>query len=86
MELNEDQSTIFNVLTSHYLDKQFQIYLISGYAGTGKTTLITEFVKFLNENNKSVTFYRSHSFDENIKPITIKKPFWLIVIEKIIYP
>lgn len=45
-----------------------------------------EVVTHWNENNKSVTFYRSHSFDENIKPITIKKPFWLIVIEKIIYP
>lgn len=39
-----------------------------------------------NETNKTMTFYLTHSFDENIKPITIKKPFWLIVIEKIIYP
>ena len=54
MLLNQDQSTIFNVLKSHYLDKQFQIYLISGYAGTGKTTLITEFVKFLNEEDQVV--------------------------------
>jgi hypothetical protein len=54
MELNEDQLKIFNILTNHYLDKEFQIYLISGYAGTGKTTLITEFIRFLNENKKSV--------------------------------
>lgn len=38
-----------------------------------------------NETNKIFTFYLTHSFDENIKPIIIRKPLWLRIIEIIVY-
>ena len=44
-----------------------------------------EMVTHWNESSKSITFYQTHSFDENIKPIIVKKPAWLRVVEKIIY-
>ena len=38
-----------------------------------------------NETNKTFTFYLTHSFDENIKPLIVKKPLWLRIIEIIVY-
>ncbi len=38
-----------------------------------------------NETNKTFTFYQTHSFDENIKPIIVRKPLWLRIIEIIVY-
>lgn len=38
-----------------------------------------------NETNKTFTFYLTHSFDENIKPIIVRKPLWLRIIEIIVY-
>ena len=38
-----------------------------------------------NETNKTMTFYLTHSFDGNIKPIVIKKPIWLRVVEFFAY-
>ena len=45
-----------------------------------------EVVTHWNENNKTITFYQTQSFYENIKSVVIRKPFWLILIEKIVYP
>ena len=44
-----------------------------------------EMVTHWNENSKTITFYQTHSFDENIKPIVVKKPLWLRVVEFIAY-
>ena len=44
-----------------------------------------EMVTHWNENSKTITFYQTHSFDENIKPIVVKKPKWLQVVEFIVY-
>lgn len=44
-----------------------------------------EIVISWNEDDKKFTFYQTYSFDENIKPIVIKKPIWLRIVEFIAY-
>lgn len=44
-----------------------------------------EMVTHWNEDSKKITFYQTYSFDENIKPLVVKKPLWLRVIEKTAY-
>ena len=44
-----------------------------------------EIVTHWNEDNKSITFHRTYLFDENIKPIIVRKPLWLRIIEFIVY-
>lgn len=50
LDLNESQRKAFNNL----IDKQTGIFLIKGAAGTGKTFLASEIIKFFMDNNKSV--------------------------------
>lgn len=38
-----------------------------------------------NEDDKKFTFYQTYSFDENIKPVVIKKPLWLRIVEFFAY-
>ncbi|MEX1001670.1 MAG: AAA family ATPase [Crocinitomicaceae bacterium] len=46
-----DQKNAIDKLTEFITsDKQFEIFMLSGFAGTGKTTLISTFVKTLTEN------------------------------------
>lgn len=52
--LNDEQAEILSKLKSDYLSEHYQIYLLSGYAGTGKTTLTIEYIRFLNSLDKSV--------------------------------
>lgn len=44
-----------------------------------------EMVTHWNEDGKKITFYQTYSFDENIKPVVIKKPIWLRLIQLIAY-
>lgn len=44
-----------------------------------------EMVTHWNEDSKKITFYQTYSFDENIKPLVVKKPLWLRVIEETAY-
>lgn len=44
-----------------------------------------EVVTHWSEDNRKITFYQTYSFDENIKPVVIKKPIWLRLIELIAY-
>lgn len=44
-----------------------------------------EIVDNWNEDWKKFTFYQTCSFDENIKPVVIKKPIWLRIVEFIAY-
>lgn len=49
-EPTNDQAVAINALSDFLYDKNpFEIFLLSGYAGTGKTTLISTFVKTLKQ-------------------------------------
>ncbi len=50
-EPTEDQAMLFTKLDEFILEKQEerQVFLLKGYAGTGKTTVVTSLVKILNK-------------------------------------
>ncbi|WP_276495771.1 ATP-dependent DNA helicase [Pontibacter litorisediminis] len=50
-EPTEDQAKLFTKLDEFILDKtnERQVFLLKGYAGTGKTTVVTSLVKILNK-------------------------------------
>jgi rhodanese-related sulfurtransferase len=54
-ELNNNQETAFLNMVSFLENKDFHIFQLIGYAGTGKTTLVSGFLKYLNE--RKIPFY-----------------------------
>ncbi|MEJ8801901.1 ATP-dependent DNA helicase [Pontibacter sp. H249] len=52
-EPTEDQAKLFTKLDEFILtkDQERQVFLLKGYAGTGKTTVVTSLVKILNKFN-----------------------------------
>jgi len=75
--LNDEQEKAFNMLKKFLSDKGADMFLLEGYAGTGKTFLVTKFIEwFLNKNkykfvamtaptNKAVKVLRTTSSFEN---------------------
>ena len=51
IELNKDQQKVVAQLID-FLESDNNIFILQGYAGTGKTTLINEVINFLEANNK----------------------------------
>lgn len=51
--LNDGQKEIFNALDNFCEDSQKQLFLIKGYAGTGKTFMISRFFAYLKEKDNS---------------------------------
>ena len=49
-ELNEDQETAFLNMAAFLENDAYHIFQLIGYAGTGKTTLVSGFLKYLGEN------------------------------------
>ena len=50
--LNNQQSKIFEELKG-FSNNQDNVFILKGYAGTGKTTLMSGFIKYLKENKKN---------------------------------
>jgi len=50
--LNEQQKKVFNALCNFIQNPESKIFILRGYAGTGKTTLIGGFIKKMNEDAK----------------------------------
>ena len=50
-KLNQQQSNIFEKLKT-FSNNQENIFILKGYAGTGKTTLMSGLIKYLKENKK----------------------------------
>jgi tRNA A37 threonylcarbamoyladenosine biosynthesis protein TsaE len=46
--LNSQQSTIFEELKG-FSNNQDNVFILKGYAGTGKTTLMSGFIKYLKD-------------------------------------
>lgn len=51
IKINEDQYQAVDKISS-FLKSDSNIFILRGYAGTGKTTLIKGVVNFLSKNNK----------------------------------
>jgi len=54
-ELNWEQETAFLNMASFLENESFHIFQLIGYAGTGKTTLVSGFLKYLRE--REIPFY-----------------------------
>ena len=50
-KLNHQQLTIFEKLKK-FSNNQENVFILKGYAGTGKTTLMSGFIQYLKENKK----------------------------------
>lgn len=48
--LNENQHTAFSNIQKFLTDKNSQVFILKGYAGTGKTSLVGKLAKWLKEN------------------------------------
>lgn len=53
-ELNEDQETAFLNMAAFLENDAYHIFQLIGYAGTGKTTLVSGFLKYLGEKELPV--------------------------------
>lgn len=53
IELKPSQKIVFDSITKFIDNKDTRIFILKGYAGTGKTTLMHFLIDFLNENNRS---------------------------------
>ncbi len=68
---------------SHFLNNSSKIFLLKGYAGTGKTTMLTGIVKYLHQNDISVHLMAPTG--RAAKVITEKSGFNAYTIHKSIY-
>lgn len=59
LSVTGEQMMVGQNIIDFYKSPNYQLMVIDGYAGTGKTTLISAFVKFLVANNKSVALLAS---------------------------
>jgi len=80
MQLNKKQQEIFESLKSFIYKKNGQnIFLIKGYAGTGKTFLITKFAEFLLKNSNRKNICLSALTNKAVKVLTqnmkLKSPY-----------
>jgi len=53
-ELNEDQEKAFLNMAAFLENDDYHIFQLIGYAGTGKTTLVSGFLKYLGEKELPV--------------------------------
>ncbi|HAY72047.1 MAG TPA: helicase [Saprospirales bacterium] len=51
-ELTEAQQISFEALKEFAMDKTAKVFILRGYAGTGKTTLVAGYIKWLVDNKK----------------------------------
>jgi ATP-dependent exoDNAse (exonuclease V) alpha subunit len=49
-KLKPQQEKAFRLVTEFIKDSKIKIFILKGYAGTGKTTLMSGLIKYLNEN------------------------------------
>jgi ATP-dependent exoDNAse (exonuclease V) alpha subunit len=54
-KLSEQQKKVFEALCTFYKDENEKIFILRGYAGTGKTSLIGGFIKKIGEEAKNDT-------------------------------
>lgn len=50
-QLTPDQQNAYKMLLS-FIESNYQVFILKGYAGTGKTTLLKEFAKHLTQHNR----------------------------------
>ena len=53
-ELNEDQEKAFLNMAAFLENDDYHIFQLIGYAGTGKTTLVSGFLKYLGEEKEVI--------------------------------
>ena len=50
-QLRGQQQVVFNKLKLFVENNNMRVFILRGYAGTGKTTLMREFVKYIDSQN-----------------------------------
>lgn len=85
-----EQLSLGEKIIAFYRSTEHQVMVIDGYAGTGKTTLISAFVKFMAANNQSVILLASTGragkvlSDKAAFPVeTIHKHIYILSIQEI---
>ena len=64
IKINQDQKQAIEKIND-FLESDTSIFILQGYAGTGKTTLIKRIVKYLEENKKILL--RTHTSPVQIR-------------------
>ncbi|MDR0606564.1 MAG: AAA family ATPase [Bacteroidales bacterium] len=69
--LSGKQKEVFDALCDFYTNKEGKIFILRGYAGTGKTSLIGGFIKKLCEEIKQNSLSDMHNGGKNIIPFKV---------------
>ncbi|MDD3687974.1 MAG: AAA family ATPase, partial [Bacteroidales bacterium] len=83
LKLTNEQVLLGQTLVEFYSNPQKQVLVIDGYAGTGKTTLISAFVKYVVAKDKPVALLASTG--RAAKILSDKASFLVETVHKHIY-
>jgi exodeoxyribonuclease V len=83
--LHNSRRLLINWLDLPFIQKDFATFILSGYAGTGKTTLVGAYIKALNELKiKSVLLAPTGRSSESIGFKYLRKRFLLFTKKSIV--
>ena len=73
-ELTKSQNNAFNKLKNFVDNQSVRIFILKGYAGTGKTTLIKVLIDYLEANNRDFRLLASTGRAAKILSNTTNRP------------